>query len=94
MDSGNRKAAQVAATGVAGSLDPVKEKIFSIIRKASEEGITDGRRWLLIDFAPHIAVVQKEDGYVVWLWRDCVVVKVTLDNEFNVIGFDVEGPCR
>jgi hypothetical protein len=44
-----------------------------------------------MDFAPHIAVVQKEDGYVVWLWRDCVVVKVTLDNEFNVIGFDVEG---
>jgi hypothetical protein len=44
-----------------------------------------------MDFAPHIAVVQKEDGYVVWLWRDCVVVKVNLDNEFNVIGFDIEG---
>jgi hypothetical protein len=91
MNSGNKSATPAAATGVSGGGVPVKEKIFSIIKRASQEGITDGRRLLWIDFAPHIAVVQKDDSYVVWLWRDCVVVKVTLDNEFNVIGFDIEG---
>jgi len=76
---------------VSGGGVPVKEKIFSIIKRALQEGITDGRRRLWIDFAPHIAVVQKEDGYVVWLWRDCVVrVKILLDEEFNVLGLDVE----
>jgi hypothetical protein len=75
----------------AGAAPPaVKEKIFSIIKKASEEGITDGRRTLWIDFAPHIAVVEKEDGYVVWLWRGCVVIKITLDESFTVTGFDVD----
>jgi hypothetical protein len=89
MDSGNKPSQ-------AGADPAVKEKIFSIIRKvirkASEEGITDGRRTLWVDFTPHIAIEQREDGYVVWLWRDCVVVKITLDNEFNVTGFGVEGP--
>jgi hypothetical protein len=90
----NKAAAPATAAGAAtGSLDPVKEKIFSIIRKASEEGITDGRRRLWIDFAPHVAIEQREDGFfVVWLWRGCVVVKIILDNEFNVVGFDVERP--
>ena len=75
----------------AGAAPPaVKEKIFSIIKKASEEGITDGRRTLWIDFAPHVVIEQKEDSYVVWLWRDCVAVKILLDREFNVLGFDVE----
>ena len=91
MDSGNKSATPAAAAGASGGGVPVKEKIFSIIKRASQEGITDGRWRLWIDFAPHIAVVQKEDGYIVWLWRGCVVVKVTLDNEFNVIGFDIEG---
>jgi hypothetical protein len=36
--------------------------------------------------------MKKSDGYVLWLWRDCVVVKILLDNDFNVVGFDVEGP--
>ena len=77
---------------LAGVSPTVKEKIFSIIKKASEEGITDGRRQLWLDFTPHIATVQTEDGYVVWLWRECVVFKITLDREFNVTGFDVERP--
>ena len=92
MNGGNKTATPAAAAGaLAGGDVPVKERIFSIIKRAAQGGITDGRWRLWIDFAPHIAVVQKEDGYVVWLWRDCVVVKVTLDNEFNVIGFDIEG---
>ncbi len=89
MNSGNNKAAAAtAATGAAGASP--KEKIFSLIRKASEEGITDGRRRLWIDFSPHVALIEKEDGYVVWLWREGVVFKITLDREFNVTGFDVE----
>jgi len=92
MDRKNKTAALAAAAGQAGVGAPVKEKIFSIIKKASEEGITDGRRVLWIDFSPHIAVVEREDGYVVWLWRDCIAVKIILDNEFNVVGFDVERP--
>jgi len=70
----------------------VKEKVFSILAKMSEEGITDGRRVLWTDFAPHVAVVKKEDGYTVWLWRDCVVIRIYLDNDFNVVGFDIERP--
>jgi hypothetical protein len=89
MQDRNKTAAAKAAAGQGAGVSPVKEKIFSIIRKASE-GITDGRRMLWIDFTPHIAVVQREDGYVVWLWRECVVVKIFLDNDFNVTGFDVE----
>ncbi len=91
MDGGNNKAAApTAATGVAGVGPAIKEKIFSIIKKASEEGITDGQSWLWIDFTPHMAVVKKGGGYVVWLWREGVVFKITLDREFNVTGFDVE----
>ena len=92
--SGNKAAAASAATGAAGVGTPVKERVFSLIKKATEEGITDGRRRLWIDFTPHIAVEEKEDGFVLLLWRDCVVVKIVLDREFNVLGFDVEGPCR
>jgi hypothetical protein len=75
---------------MAGTAPAIKENIFSIIRRASEEGITDGRRTLWIDFTPHIAIERKEDGYTVWLWRDCVVVKITLDENFGVTGYDVE----
>jgi hypothetical protein len=85
---------KAAAGGAAGGDVPQKEEIFSviykIIRKASEEGVTDGRRWLWIDFTPHVAVVENGDGYVVWLWREGVAVKIYLDKEFNVVGFDVE----
>jgi len=91
MNGKNKSAVSVAATGTATGVSPaVKEKVFSIIKKASQEGITDGRRVLWIDFTPHIALEEKEDGFVVWLWRECVVVKITLDREFNVTGFDVE----
>ena len=89
MNGNSKAAAQAAATGEVG---PVKEKIFSIIKRASQEGITDGRRRLWIDFTPHIAIEEKEDGYVVWLWREGVVIKILLDREFSVIGFDVERP--
>jgi hypothetical protein len=87
----SREAAAAAAAGQGAGEAPVKEKIFSIIKKASEEGITDGRRRLWLDFTPHIAVEQREDGYyVLWLWREGVVVEIVLDHEFNVVGFDVE----
>lgn len=90
MHRNKREAAvSTAAGGEAGGVSP-KERIFSIIRKALEEGITDGWRWLWIDFTPNVAIEKKEDGYVVWLWREGVVVKVFLDFDFNVIGFDVE----
>ena len=62
MDGENKPRAQAGAAPPA-----IKEKIFSIIKKASEEGITDGRHTLWIDFAPHVVIEQKEDGYVVWL---------------------------
>jgi len=87
-----REAAPATAGASAGRDTPVKERIFSIIRKASEEGVTDGRRWLWIDFTPNVVVEKREDGYRVLLWREGVVVKIILDNEFNVVGFDVEGP--
>jgi len=87
----NKTATPAAAAGeLAGD---VKEKIFSIIKRASQEGITDGRWRLWIDFAPHIAVEEREDCYVAWLWRDGVVVKILLDKEFNILGFGVE-TCR
>ena len=94
MNGGSSKAAASAAAAGQAGVDPVKERVFSLIRKASQEGITDGRRRLWIDFTPHIVVEEKEGGYVMRLWRECVVVKITLDREFNVTGFDVEGPCR
>jgi len=89
--NGNRAEAadKAAVGGETGGAAPLKE-IFSLIRRMSEEGVTDGRRRLWIDFTPHIAVMQKEDGYTVWLWREGVVVKIFLDGEFNVVGFDVE----
>jgi len=92
MNGKNRSgAAYVAAGGEAGGGAPVKERIFSIIRKMSEEGITDSfQRMLWIDFTPNIAVVKKEGEYVVWLWREGVVVKIFLDEDFRVISFDVE----
>jgi hypothetical protein len=92
MDGKNKSAVAEAAAGQAVGVSPVKERIFSIIKKASEEGITDGRRTLWIDFSPHIAVERREDGYIVWLWRGCIAVKIILDNEYNVVGFDVERP--
>ena len=93
MDGRNKSATARAAAGQAGDASPaIKERIFSIIRKAMTDGITDGRRTLWIDFAPHIVVEWREDGCVVWLWRGCVVVKITLDEDFNVTGFDVERP--
>lgn len=89
-DRNKREAAvETAAGGEAGGISP-KERIFSIIRKALEEGITDGRRWLWIDFTPNVVAVRDEDGYVVMLWREGVVVKLLLDFDFSVIGFDVE----
>jgi len=95
MNGKNRAEAadKAAVGGEAGGAAPLKEKIFSIIRKASEEGITDShQRMLWLDFTPHIAVVKKEGEYVVWMWREGVVVKVFLDEDFRVISFDVEGP--
>ena len=89
MNGKNR--AEAADKAAAGGTGGVKERIFSLIRKASEEGITDGRRWLWIDFTPHVATVKKDDGYVVWLWREGVVIKIFLDGDFRVISFDVEG---
>ncbi|MFZ8839715.1 MAG: hypothetical protein ACO2PM_12580 [Pyrobaculum sp.] len=94
MNDGNKTATPAATAGaLAGGGVPIKEIIFSIIRKLREEGLTDGRRRLWIDFAPHIAVEEREDCYVVWLWRDGVVVKILLDKEFNILGFGVE-TCR
>jgi len=93
MNDVNKTATPAAAAGASGGGVPVKEKIFSIIKRASQEGITDGRWRLWIDFAPHIAVEEREDCYVVWLWRDGVVVKILLDKEFNILGFGVE-TCR
>ena len=90
MNNKERREAAPAGASAGGSAPPIKERIFSIIRKASEEGVTDGRRWLWIDFTPHIAAEQRDDGYVIRLWREGVVVKIILDNEFNVVGFDVE----
>jgi len=85
-------AAVAAAGGEAGGV--VKEKIFSLIRRIEEDGITDGRgRRLWIEFTPNIATIEDEDGYTVWLWREGVIIKITLDREFNVTGFDVERPC-
>jgi hypothetical protein len=90
----NSKTAAATAARVAGAPAPIKERIFSIIRKLENEGITDGRRRLWIDFTPHVTLIEQEDGYTLWLWREGVVIKITLDREFNVTGVDVEGSCR
>jgi hypothetical protein len=91
MSRGDGKGA--AAGALAGAAPPaVKESIFSIIRKLEKDGIGDGRRrlWLWFNDTPHVAVEQREDGYVVLLWREGVVVRITLDESLNVTGFDIE----
>ena len=91
MDSGNNKTAtQMAAPGTAAGAP--KEKIFSVIRKLEEEGISDGRRWLWARFAdePHVLVQRDCGGYVVLLWREGIIIRVTLDENLDVTGFDVE----
>ncbi len=94
MNGGNNKTAAPAATaGVSAGMPPaIKERVFSIIRKLEEEGITDGRRWLWASFndVPHVVVRRVEDGYVMLLWREGVYVEITLDEDFSVIGLDVE----
>ena len=94
MNDVNKTATPAAAAGVlAGGGVPIKERIFSIIRKLREEGVADGRWLLWADFTPHIALEEKDDSYVLWLWRDGVVVKMLLDRELNILGFGVE-TCR
>ena len=85
MNNKDRREAAPAVAGASagGSAPPIKERIFSIIKRLGDEGITDGRRWLWIDFTPHIVVEKREDGYRVLLWREGVVVKIILDNEFK-----------
>ena len=90
MNDGNSKAA--AATAAPGTATGApKEKIFSIIRKL-EEGITDGQRWLWARFAdePHVLLERNSDGYKLLLWREGVYVEITLDEDFEITGFDVE----
>ena len=91
MNKSDKMAATAAATGTAG-VSPVKERVFSLIRKLEEEGVTDGRRWLWASFndVPHVLLMRIEDGYVLLLWREGVYVKITLDEDFNVIGVDAE----
>jgi len=94
MDSGKNKsaAAEAAAGQAAGQPPAVKERIFSLIRKLEEEGVTDGRRWLWASFndVPHVLLMRVEDGYVLLLWREGVYVEITLDEDFNVTGLDAE----
>ncbi len=93
MNGGNKAAAAMAALGtVAGAPPAVKERVFSIIKKLENEGITDGRRWLWASFSgvPHALLRRVEDGYVMLLWREGVYVEVTLDEDFEITGFDVE----
>jgi hypothetical protein len=96
MQDRNKTAATAAATGTAaGDTSPaVKERIFSLIKKLENEGATDGRRWLWVWFSgtPHVLLRRVEDGYVLLLWREGVYVEITLDEDFNVISIDVEGP--
>jgi len=92
MNGNNKSAAATAAPGTAaGGAPAVKEVVFSIIRKL-EEGITDGRRWLWawFDDVPHVLVLQNGDGYRLLLWREGVYVEITLDENFEITGFDVE----
>jgi hypothetical protein len=37
----------------------------------------------------YIAIERREDGYVLLLWREGVVVSITLDHEFNVTGWRI-----
>jgi hypothetical protein len=93
MDSGNKSAAVTAAPGQAVGASPaVKERVFSLIKKLENEGVTDGRRWMWASFSgtPHVLLKRVEDGYVLLLWREGVYVELTLDEDFNVISIDVE----
>jgi hypothetical protein len=87
MDGKNKSAAAEAATR-----GGVKERVFSLIRKLEEEGVTDGRKWMWASFSgtPHVLLKRVEDSYVLLPWREGVYVEVTLDEDFNVIGIDVE----
>ena len=92
MNGGNSKAAVTAATGAAGVGTPVKERVFSLIKKLENEGVSDGRRWMWAWFSgtPHVLLKRVEDGYVLLLWREGVYVEIMLDEGFNIIGLDVE----
>jgi hypothetical protein len=93
MDGKNKSAATTAATRTAAGVGaPVKEKIFSIIKKLENEGVADGRRWMWVSFSgtPHVLLRRVEDSYVLLLWREGVYVELTLDEDFNVIGVDAE----
>ena len=94
MNGGNNKsAAATAAPGTAaGGAPAVKERIFSIIIRKLEEGITDGRKrlWAWFSDVPHVLVLQNGDGYRLLLWREGVYVEITLDENFEITGFDVE----
>jgi hypothetical protein len=86
MDRGDRPEV------TAGAPAPAIKEIFSIIKKLEGEGITDGRRTLWARFAetPHVVIQRDGDGYVVLLWREGVYVEITLDENYEVTGFDVE----
>ena len=92
MDGGNKSAAVTAAPGQAVGASPIKEKVFSLIKKLENEGVADGRRWIWTWFSgtPHVLLRRVEDGYVLLLWREGVYVELTLDEDFNVISIDVE----
>ena len=92
MDGKNKSAAAETAAGQTAGASPVKERVFSLIRKLEEEGITDGRRWVWASFndVPHVLLMRIEDGYVLLLWREGVYVEITLDEDFNVTGLDAE----
>jgi hypothetical protein len=86
------RAKEPTQTTLAGAPAPAVKEIFSIIKKLEEEGITDGRHTLWAHFAkmPHVVIQRDGDGYVVLLWREGVYVEITLDEDLNVTGFDVE----
>ena len=92
MDGKNKSAVAETATGQAGVSPAVKERVFSLIKKLENEGVSDGRRWLWVWFSgtPHVLLRRVEDGYVLLLWREGVYVELTLDEDFNVIGVDAE----
>jgi len=91
MESNKSVAVGAAAGQTAGQPPAVKEVFSMIIRGLEEEGITDGCRALWARFAdtPHVAVLRNRDGYVLLLWREGVVFKITLDENLSVTGFDV-----
>jgi hypothetical protein len=92
MDGKNKSAAAETAAGQAGVGAPVKERVFSLIKKLENEGVADGRRWLWASFndVPHVLLKRVEDSYVLLLWREGVYVEITLDEDFNIIGLDAE----